>query len=158
MTFLLGSSSSNLVSIIVNGFSGTRVSWFFTFSTSDLYSVGTWWCGSKVNFEVSTCGLGILISPPINLASNLSPDLLVIVNLSTSGDDLLDLLLPFLIKALLPPPPNNLNLKLFFCFLMNLEGSSISLIFVVWPISSGIGSPVTPPLFVIEPLGIDVVI
>ena len=79
------------------------------------------------------------------------------MNLSTSGDALLALLLPLFTNALLPPPPNNLLFNEFFCFFINLDGSSISFTFVVAPISSGIGSPVAPPVLVTEPVGIVVV-
>ena len=102
---------------------------------------------------MSTCGLGIFISPPTNLASNLSPDVFSIVNLSTSGDALRARLLPLLTKALLPPPPNNLNRKLFFNFLTNFAGSSSFSTFGVFPISDSIGVPVAPPVFVIDAVG-----
>ena len=75
------------------------------------------------------------------------------VNLSTSGEALRALLLPLLTKALLPPPPNNLNRKLFFNFFTNFAGSSSFSTFIVLPISVSIGVPVAPPVFVMEAVG-----
>ena len=75
--------------------------------------------------EIMTTEAETIRSVPSTIReSNKVPLCCVNVYLSASGEDLLTLLLPFLINELLPPPPNNLLLRLFFFLFKNLAGCS----------------------------------